>query len=189
MPSKNKIFIGFDLDGVILDHAPNKIQLAKSFGFDIQRHQTPSEIINKIIVPRSKYLEFKYALYEDPRTALDVPLIPGAVSFIKNVTKAKIPFALISRRKSAENAILLLKKHKLWPKFFNENNVSFVMEPEDKDVKAIELGITHYIDDEPKVLAKLTSVKNKYLFDPLGAFPKAPFQRVKSWKELHRHIF
>ena len=186
---KKRVFIGFDLDGVILDHAPVKIKLAKNFGFDIKKHQTPSEIINKIITPRSTYLEFKHALYENPETALSPKLLPGIVAFLSRIKKAKIPFALISRRKSIDIPTQLLKKHKLWPQYFNKDNVYFVEKPEDKDVRAIKLGVTHYIDDEPKVLSKLVSVKNKYLFDPLDSYKDSPFLRVKSWREMHKYIF
>ena len=40
-----KIFIGFDLDGVILDHAPNKIRLAKTFGFKIKKRHFQAQVI------------------------------------------------------------------------------------------------------------------------------------------------
>ena len=60
--------------------------------------------------------------------------------------------------------------------------------PEDKNTKAVELGVTHYFDDEPRVLEKLVDVKNKFLFDPIDALKNSGYARVKSWKEIARLI-
>jgi len=183
----NKI-IGFDMDGVILDHADRKISLAKDFGFKIKKYQTPSEIIKNLITPLATYREFQRILYDAPETALHSPLMPGVKSVLVKIKSSNIPYYLISRRKKESTAIALLTKHGLWPKYFNKKNTFFVLEPEDKEIKAKALGITHYFDDEQKVLGVLHSVPNKILFDSLGVFKNSGYARVKSWKEIARLI-
>ena len=110
----------------------------------------------------------------------------GVKTVLTSIIKSGTPYFLVSRRKKARSAIKILKHHGLWPKYFNKNNAFFVKTPEDKNTKSIELGITHYIDDEQKVLNALVSVKNKYLFDQLNVFKNSGYARVKSWKEVAR---
>ncbi|MBI2062959.1 MAG: hypothetical protein HYT61_01810 [Candidatus Yanofskybacteria bacterium] len=179
---KNKI-IGFDLDGVILDHTATKIKLAKSFGWELRPEQTHSEII-KNIIPKEALDQLKSALYDDPKISLKSPAAKGARSVLSKI-KSKYPYFLISRRKKPKIAIKILKFKKLWPEFFNKGNTFFVSEPKDKNKIGKQLGITHYIDDEPNVLKKLTDIKNRILFDPHNSSPHtANFIKVKSWKEL-----
>jgi hypothetical protein len=179
---KNKI-IGFDLDGVILDHTVNKLRLAKKFGWELKPEQTQSEIIKRII-PEPTYDQFQRILYDDPKISLLSPLMRGAKSTLAEL-KNKCPYFLISRRKKPQWAISILKFKGLWPKFFNENNAFFVMKPGDKNEIGRKLGITHYIDDELGVLEKLVDIENKILFDAHDLFPHiAHFGRIKSWKEF-----
>lgn len=184
VPSKN--IIGLDLDGVILDHSMSKISIAKKLGFTINKFQTPSEIISKLL-PLPVYQEFKYYLYDDPKTALSSSLIPGVGILLNKIKKLNTPIFIISRRKNNFHIpIKLLKSHNLWPEFFNEKNVFFVLNPEDKNIKAKKLNITHFVDDEPEILAKIVDVKNKYLFDPLDVFKDSTYNRIKSLKEFSR---
>lgn len=188
-PQVDKV-IGFDMDGVIVNHIKNKIKLAKQFGVKITPAQTPSEII-KTTMPLPQYRELQYLLYDHPEIGLSAPLMPGVKGVLAEIKKKKIPYFLISRRKNRtapSMAVKLLAKHGLWPKYFNEKNSHFVEEIKDKETKAKELGITHYIDDEGKVLAALASVKNKFLFDSLGVFKSNPYKKVVSWKEISELI-
>ena len=184
----NKKIIGLDLDGVIINHAPAKIKLAKKFGFKLKPEETHSEIINKII-DKSAYPKFQQILYYDPKIFKKTPLMIGARAGLNIIKKSGIPFVLISRRRQPEATILILKHHNLWSRFFNENNTFFVAEPEDKNIKAREIGVTHYVDDEIGVLEKLVDVKNRFLFDNMGAFENiSDYTRVESWKELIEHF-
>ena len=185
----NKI-IGFDMDGVIIDHVPNKVKLAAEFGFNITKEQTPSEIL-RTIMPTPKYRELQNILYDHPEVGLSAFLMPGVKEVLAKIKDKKIPYFLISRRKNRENpsmAIKLLTRHGLWPEYFNEKNTYFVKEIEEKEFKAKELGITHYIDDERKVLTALVSVKHKFLFDYLGVFPNSEYSRIASWEEISKLI-
>jgi len=88
----------------------------------------------------------------------------------------------------AIGATNILKRHGLWPKYFNKTNAFFVLTPKDKDTKSKELGITHYFDDQHTILSELASVKNKFLFDNLDVFKNSGYARVKSWKEIAKLI-
>ena len=41
--------IGFDFDGVIIDHTKNKIKKAKELGYTIRAEEIPSEKLKKLI--------------------------------------------------------------------------------------------------------------------------------------------
>lgn len=182
----NKTIIGFDLDGVIINHAVLKVRMAEEFGHELKIKQTNSEIM-KNLLPAEIYKKIQYFLYEHPERGVTQPLMAGVRENLRKVRES-FPYYLISRRHSEQgkrNAVELLKIHKLWPDYFNEKNVFFVSLRGDKNIKARELGITHYVDDERKVLEKLFDVENKFLFDPFGAL-KAPAgcETVGSWDEL-----
>lgn len=176
------------MDGVIIDHSKRKVELAGILGFKIKRNQTTSEIINKLISPLSAYRNFQNILYNKPAPILSSPLMPGVKPVLKRLKRLNTPYFLISRRKKPKIAIAILVRHGLWPEYFNEKNAFFVPKSKDKETKAKKLGITHYIDDEQKVLKELVSVKNKYLFDPFGIFKDTSHNRVSSWKELSKLI-
>ena len=182
-----KIF-GFDMDGVIIDHTMPKILLAAKRGFILKPEQTVSSLLRNYI-PEPVLHEIQHELYDDPNYALQSPMLDGALAGLSAVKKSGMPFYLISRRQNAVVAQQLLKKHGLWPLYFNEKNAFFVKDPIDKEIEARRLGVTHYVDDEIRILDVLASVKNKYLFDQHGIFSDTPdFSRVKTWEELLRKL-
>lgn len=183
---KNKV-IGFDMDGVILDHTKTKLLVAKKFNLNIKKEQTPSDIIRDCM-PHTTYLKFQVALNDNPKFKYLSPTMPGVKAMLAQIVRSKLPYFLISRRKKPVSAIKILKYNGLWPKYFNKQNTFFVLTPEDKNTKAVELGVTHYFDDETRVLDKLVDVKNKFLFDHIGVFKNSGYARVKSWKELSKLI-
>lgn len=183
-----KMFVGIDLDGVIVNHAHSRIRFAALHGFSIAPEETPSEII-KTLLPGPVLLRLQHALYNDPDTSLQTPLMRGVRKALQEFAQQGIPFALISRRAHGPTlGITLLKKRRLWPAYFNKTNVFFVETVAAKNVTAKTLGITHYIDDEGGVLDCMQTVPYRYLFDPFGAFPDTPHQRVRSWAELRQRL-
>ena len=176
--------LGFDLDGVLIDHTENKILLASQLGFQLNPEQTRSDIIHNFI-PWESAKKLKDSLYNDRRYALSPPLMKDANTVLAAIQNRKIEYFLISRRHVPKLAVKLMEKRGLWPKFFNETNTHFVSKREDKNTKAVELGITRYIDDELKVLDVLTDVKYKYLFDPFDSPVKTdPYPIINSWSEF-----
>lgn len=182
-----KIIIGLDLDGVILDHSLNKVELAKQFGFDITLADTPSDIMEKKISQDADiYASIKAKLYDDVKIARKTPLMPRAKEGLHFIKSTGLPYVLISRRRASECALITLKMHGLWPDYFDNSNTFFVSEKKDKDIKAKAIGVTHFVDDEPSVIAELASVPQKFLFDPLGSYKnlEGDFYKIQSWDEL-----
>ena len=184
-----RIFLGLDLDGVILDHSQNKIQLAKEIGVNLDVLETPSDIMAKKI-EENAFRALQRKLYDDASLAKKTPLIARAKEGLHYLKSMGLPFVLISRRKASECAIISLKYHGLWPEYFNETNAFFVSEKKDKDIKAKSIGITHFVDDEPSVIYELKSVSEKFLFDPLLAYSdlSGDFHKIKSWDELVQRL-
>jgi 5'(3')-deoxyribonucleotidase len=184
MEERSQLYkIGFDMDGVIIDHTNLRIVLAKKYGFSLTPEQTQSDVLCTII-PKTERSALQNTLYNDPKMALSAPLMKGAYKGISTLINEGFLIYLISRRKDPELAIKLLSTHGLWPDYFNKENTFFVAEIEDKNEKAKEFGLTHYIDDEEKVLEVLTGVPNKILFDQYNTSKNKLHERVNGWDEL-----
>lgn len=186
--SKDAVRLGLDLDGVIVDHADIKLKLAKERGFLIKRGDTSSDIFRKII-PKETREEIQDILYNKRS---DQPLVMGAKMALQQIKKAGIPIFLISRRRAGrarEKALEIIKNNGLWVEIFNEDNVNFVESPEEKNEVAKRLGITHYFDDEDKVLDVMVDVPNRFIFDQFDNFKNHPRHgRVGGWEELKNKI-
>ncbi len=185
---KSKIVIGFDLDGVVIDHTRTKLYLATKLGWELKPQQTPSEVIKKIIPP-VPLKKLQRSLYDDPKIAFLSPLMPDVKATLTKIREMEIPYVLVSTRRPSTTAIALLEFRGLWPKFFNMRNAFFVQEDKDKNMKAVELGVTHYVDDKVEVLETLVGIKNKFLFDKFDIFKGIDsYTRVKSWSELIKNF-
>lgn len=117
-------------------------------------------------------------------------VVPGVKTGLAKIKKSNFRYFLISRRKDPALAQRLLRKHGLWPAIFDASNSFFVQRAEDKNLKAAELGVTLYIDDQPSVLAKLHHVPHRFLFDRFKKFGELPFKHTKicSWSEFTQLI-
>lgn len=184
---KTSHVVGFDLDGVIIDHSENKLVLARHFGVLVAPEHTHSEQLPKLMPPEA-YLEFQNELYGDSDFALGAPLMTGAKDVLQLLRARQIPFVLISRRKRPAHAIELLRRRGLWGDYFTEQNAFFVGVPEEKNHVAIREGVTHFFDDERRVLRKMPAVRSRFLFDTFDQFDEdREFVRVFDWsmvKEL-----
>ena len=184
---KSKI-LGFDMDGVLVDNNPLKLKIVQNMGYKAKLSDTPSELIRRILSPED-LKAMQIALYHDLQTSLGAELMPGLTGLLDKICAKNIPYFLISRRSEAGIAVELLKARGLWPKYFNEKNVFFVITAEDKNTKAKELGVTHYVDDEIKVLCPLSFLPNKFLFDHMRVFPgHESYTKVASHEELARYF-
>ena len=72
----DKPIVGFDMDGVILNNANSKVKIARTLGFEIKLHHTPSEII-KTILPQVILEKLQNILYDDHKVALRTPPMIG----------------------------------------------------------------------------------------------------------------
>lgn len=183
-----KKIIGFDLDGVIVDHSGAKIKLANSAGFKIKQEETPSDIFRKIL-PKDKFLKIQTILYGQMSDQL---LFEGAKDTLEQLQKRQIPIYLISRRRpgaAREMAVQIMKNRGLWPSIFNNSNVVFVETKEEKNYAARRLKVTHYLDDEEDVLKTMNIVPNRFLFDPFDTNKNTSFKEIRNWKEFSEAIY
>lgn len=188
MPRKNinkKILLGLDLDGVILDHSQNKVELARQMGFELALSDTPSDIM-KTKIDKSAFESIAAKIYSDEKMARHTPLMPHAKEGLHFLKSTGVPYVLISLRNPTGCALISLKFYGLWPDYFDNTNTFFVAEKKDKDTKAKAIGVTHFVDDEWSVIEELKSVPQKFLFDPLLAYGnlEGDFYKVQSWNEL-----
>lgn len=183
-----KKVLGLDLDGVIVDHADAKVRLALEFGFSLLPHETQAEMIKKNI-PDEILDKILQKLYGEISSQ---PLFKNAKGTLFKLKAEKTPFYLISRRRAGENrgmAIEILKKNGLWPGVFNESNIFFVDSIKEKNDIAVELGVTHYVDDESRVLDAMTSVSNRFLFDPYGDLKQSSkYVCFSDWHDIESRL-
>ena len=178
------IIVGFDLDGVIIDHTANKMRIAARYGYSLKPEDTPTDRLEKIL-PRDIHQEIREQMYDDTDEALSAPLIEGAFNGLAKLRECGVPYFLISRRKIPMHALHLIERRELWGRYFNPGNTFFVDRMEDKDVVARQLHITHFVDDESRVLALMPSVRNRILFDARGCLQEQTmFHRVSNWAAL-----
>lgn len=184
-PNNFKRVIGLDMDGVILDNTASKIQVAKKLGFDLTPAQAQSDIIEKILSADALH-NLRQAIYDNPVMIAKADLVAGALEGLKAIKNSGHDYFLISRRKNPDLAVTALKQVGIWPEYLNESNAFFVGHAEEKNLKAIELGINIYVDDQPSVLEKLIDVKHRLLFDRFGNFGNSVIykKKVASWQEL-----
>lgn len=180
----DNFIVGFDLDGVIIDHTQNKMRIAARYGIALSPFDTHSERMAGLFPPEI-YREIQEQMYDDTDEALSAPLMEGAFAALASLREHEIPYFLISRRKKPIHALHLLERRGLWGEYFTPENTFFVEQMGDKDVVARKLGVTHFIDDESRVLRLMPSVSHRVLFDVRDLFSDtAEFARVKNWSEL-----
>ena len=190
MTARNKIVkkpvIGFDMDGVILDHHGNKRAILRKFGLPLTKKELASDNIMKR-VPIDLAIRIHNLLYRDSKFATTPDIYKNVMKVLTFLQKNNITYYLVSRRHkpTTKFAIRALQKHKLWPRFFNNRNTFFVHQIAGKHEKMLELKISHYVDDQPSVLKELKSVKNRILFDPHGSHGSAGhYKKIASWNEF-----
>jgi 5'(3')-deoxyribonucleotidase len=180
--------IGFDLDGVIVDHTEAKKRLAANKGFFLKDEETASDAIKKLI-PSEPLREIQQDLYGNCNNQ---PLVEGALDTLIKIKNSGAKYFLVSRRHHGEarkRALEILQNRGLWPDIFNKDNVFFVDSAEGKNTVSEKLGITDYVDDEANVLEKLSFVKNRILFACFKTKKETPYKKVSSWQELYDLIF
>lgn len=176
--------VGFDMDGVLVDHASNKIAIAREFGVFVAPQETPSEILRGKFADRADYERFQALLYEEHPLAGEAPVMNGAVEVLEELRGRRIPYYLISRRRSGDVARAQLAAKGLWGTYFDDANAFFVRSIAEKAEYAKRFGVTVYIDDERRVLDGMDGiVPDRALFDPYAAFPDTKYRRITTWAD------
>lgn len=188
-PNKyNSIRIGFDFDGVIIDHSESKVQKAQEFGFNIKLHQIPSDRLKKII-NREYYRRIQEFIY-GPGTP-QAPIIAGADKILKAIKRMGYEMFIISRRHQEHRLKALSWINRNLPGIFNKQKILFTEKDIDKDKICQKLDIQVYIDDKITVLQELNSVPERILYDPYDIredFELKNIQPVSSWDEFWEYL-
>lgn len=172
--------IGFDLDGVIIDHTWTKIQQAELLGFNIKPEETPGQRLRKII-GQASYRRVQKYIY-GPGTAGGL-VSRGAFPVLKRIKELGYQMFVISRRGTEFQSPGLVWLMKNMSGIFDRTKILFVKRDYDKDMVCQKLKIQIYLDDKASVLSKLRSVSKKILYDPYN-IGSDHYQTVSSWKEF-----
>lgn len=178
--------LGFDLDGVIIDHTSNKLRHAKALGYDLSPAETASGVMKKHVHP-DHYREIKHTIYGS--ASLEAPPMEGALEMIAELAPAFRIF-IISRRNMRDGFdewgrqwLDVHGVHRSIPReqvFFVAHDVVGA-----KDAVARQHGIRAYMDDQAKILYELPSVSVRILFDPFDVGEiSEPLVKIKKWQEL-----
>ncbi|MDA2936331.1 hypothetical protein MYX06_03885 [Patescibacteria group bacterium AH-259-L05] len=180
--------VGFDFDGVIVDHTFGKIKKAKELGLDIKPHQTPSNRLENTI---DQYLHKQIREYIYGEGTNQAPIVDGSKKVLHILKQGGYELFIISRRGSRFqlNAMEWLEKN--IPGIFSIERILFVPKERAKDEACQKYNIDIYIDDKVSVLEKIKSVNKKFLFDPYNIrndFDLDDIQPVSSWNEFLQYI-
>ncbi len=177
------------MDGVIIDHTDSKLILAKRLGYDLTPQQTASDEIQKII-PSEILSNIRSAIYDDADIAMLANLMTGAVESLDSLKKSFVPIFLVSRRHNPNVPIDFMKAKGLWPEYFNAENSFFVATVAEKNSKAKEIGVTHFLDDEMNVIEVLKDVPNRFYFDRFNLCGDGDgYTRVVSWEDFLKKVY
>jgi len=184
-----KLKIGFDFDGVIVDHSQTKIRKVKEiFGLKIEPGQTPGYCLRRMI-GQDNYRQIQKYIY-GPGTSQG-KVMKGAVSALKELKNLGCKMFIVSRRQPAFRPGALAWIEKNIPGIFNKSQIFFVKRDEDKDRILKKLNVKIYLDDKVSVLRKLASVSKKYLYDQYNLkdnFNLKDITPADSWRQFLEHI-
>ena len=80
----DKKILGFDMDGVLVDNCPLKVEIANKMGYSIKLAEAPSEIIKNILKPEDLKV-LQTALYHDLKMSLGAKLMPGILNLLSQI--------------------------------------------------------------------------------------------------------
>jgi hypothetical protein len=179
--------IGIDFDGVIADHHPHKLQLAKALGFELEPWQLNSNLLREFL-SEEVYRELQRSLYGE--MTINAPPIAGALETIARLPGE--PYILSARR--PENELfprLWMKRHHL-DEIIPFERVIFCEEGRGKRAHCERLGLAAFLDDKLSYLLHLPSEMQRVLFDVDGVSSRLSLPQgmhvAASWAEFEKII-
>lgn len=180
---KRPLRIGLDLDGVIIDHRPNKLALASELGISLESWQANSNVIRQHL-PSEHADAFHEKLYGDMTLTAPpmaealsrIAALPGEIYIVSARRPLSAPFAA---QWLSDNGV-----HQAIPK----DRINFVGSPTEKLPVIERLGIDIFLDDELKVLTLLPGRVRRVFFDPDGLKEKlgvsTDFEIAGDWRSF-----
>ena len=180
-----QLIIAFDMDGVLVDHTSTVLEYLASKGIIAEAHEAIFSNLPNILDEDALKNLFDQ-MYETPEGTLNSKLMPGAIEAVKAIRNEGCKVYLLSRRNDIAIPRTMLERLGLWPMYFDHTNTFFAERSFRKPEIAADLGITHYVDDQPSALVGLMKgVANKYLFDQYNCMPDdSSYVRIESWAEF-----
>lgn len=175
--------IGIDFDGVIADHHPHKLQLAKALGFELEPWQLNANLLREFLSEET-YRKLQRSLYGE--MTIDAPPVAGALETIARLPGE--PYVLSARRPENESfPRLWMKRHHL-DEIIPFERVIFCEEGKGKRAHCERLGLTMFLDDKLSYLEHLPTEMQRVLFDVDGIASRLPrtndFFVATSWEEF-----
>ena len=152
--------IGLDLDGVIIDHGPHKLALARELGYDLEPWQVNSNVMGQF-VPDDDRRAIKERLYGS--LTPDAPPIEGALEHLASLP-GELYIVSARRIASVRYAQEWMMRHGLF-EFIPAERIFFCTSKYEKRGHCERLGISIFIDDQIKVLRNLPLTVRCVLFD------------------------
>lgn len=184
MKKNRKLIIASDLDGTIIDHTDNKIEVARKYGYDLSARDSASQAMEHAIT-QEDYRNILSEIYG--KLSRHAIYMPGVYAAITQLDKRFGPVRIISRRSDRERgrdyARSWIRQHLIPP--LKEENLFFVDIDEEKDEIAKKFDVNVYIDDREDTLDKMPSVQHRFLFYPdenEDIICKYPI--VRTWEEF-----
>lgn len=182
------IAIAFDMDGVLIDHTATIKELAMSQGYALTDKDCVAASLRKAI-SSDLYEQINSMVYDGSDAAIKHSnLMPHAADLVNILSTSGFTLYILSRRRYDHGLAIL--RHFNLHNIFNVHNSYFVSSTIEKAVIADSLGVTHYIDDQPRHLkGDMQSIQNKFLFDQYDQFGVVEgCQRITSLMELEELI-
>lgn len=179
-----KLCIGFDLDGVVIDHTRQFILACKKHGFSLKPWQVNSNVF-KQLVPDDTATEIKKEVYEHRRLASRV--MPGSLGVLRALRLHIVIASVQKQKKSEEKLWIWLRKHGFLA--FLKRKQFHIFRTRTRKVRFLtKLKPQVFIDDGLDVLEQLPRSVTGVLFDPVGAHTHIKVPRgmavVKNWKQI-----
>ena len=178
---KNKITIGLDFDGVIIDHTEAKIKKARELGYFLKPEQTHGSVMMNFVPQNDRRIiqEYIYGV-----ATINASPMKDALKIIKKLAKKYI-LTIISRREgdSQKYAIKWLKNQNIFNHILKEC-VFFASYDEEKNIIAKINKVSFFVDDRIKFLEIMPDVSHKIVFDQFNIVDSKEFYKIKKWQEL-----
>jgi len=178
---KNKIIIGLDFDGVIIDHTEAKLKKARELGYFLKPEQTHGSVMMDF-VSREDHRAIQQYIYGS--VTADAPIMEGALDTIKNLAE-KYVLTIISRRTDdfKKYAIEWLENKSIFD-YIPKERAFFASYDEEKNIIAKTNKVSCFVDDRIKYLEIMPDVPHKIVFDQFNMVNSNGFYKIKKWQEL-----
>jgi uncharacterized HAD superfamily protein len=180
--------LGIDLDGVVIDHKANFLEVSQKRGYQLAPWQTNSNLFTDFVADPD-CTAIKQHIYEKVRHKAEI--YPNVLAFFKKF-KENITIVSVQQKPDAE------KKTRAWLKregisaLIPATRIILVRSKEMKLQRIMALRPDVFIDDDLSILGGLPKNTLPVMFDPVGAHRHMEIpghvRLAHSWRQMPRII-